>query len=91
MFDVANKRGRLQELDQEASSPDFWNDPEKAQAVLQQRSELTDLLGDLEWSDARLTDCSVFLELYDESKDEELLVECSNELDGVEERLQALE
>ena len=39
-FDVASKREELARLEAEASEPDFWNDQEAAQKVLQQRSRL---------------------------------------------------
>ena len=34
VFDIANKARKIEELEQQASQPDFWNDPSGSQAVM---------------------------------------------------------
>lgn len=54
-FDVDAKRTELAKIEEQASAPDFWNDQEKAQKVLQQRSRLERAINAAE-SQARLVD-----------------------------------
>ena len=39
-FDAPAKRSELEKLESEIAAPDFWNDSEKAQKIVQQRSRL---------------------------------------------------
>jgi peptide chain release factor 2 len=39
-LDIQQKAHRIAELDDRMSAPDFWNDPEKAQAVQKERNQL---------------------------------------------------
>lgn len=54
-FDVDAKRTELAKIEEQASAPDFWNDQEKAQKVLQQRSRIERAITTAE-SQARLVD-----------------------------------
>jgi len=54
-FDVDAKRTELAKIEEQASAPDFWNDQEKAQKVLQQRSRIERAINTAE-SQARLVD-----------------------------------
>ena len=42
IFDVANAAKQLTELEAKTSDPNFWNDQEKAQALLQRRKQVED-------------------------------------------------
>jgi peptide chain release factor 2 len=49
VFDIAGKQQRVTELEKRASSPDFWNDPETAQAEMRQLTALRDEIN--HWSE----------------------------------------
>ncbi|MBV9937972.1 MAG: PCRF domain-containing protein, partial [Acidobacteriaceae bacterium] len=45
IFDAPAKRQELQKLEKEINDPDFWNQPEKSQRVMQQRKRLEEAIG----------------------------------------------
>ena len=69
IFDVAHHREQVKKLEQQTSQPDFWNDPEQAQKVLQQRRQSEDRLN----ADEKLTrlvgDIDTYLQLAKEETD----------------------
>ncbi|MCB0344964.1 MAG: peptide chain release factor 2 [Bdellovibrionales bacterium] len=91
MFDLPKKRIRLEELEREAASPDFWNDQEAAQKTLQERSRLTDLVEAIEKLHLNAENAGTGLELFAESSEAELLADAANELDLLEQGLSKLE
>ena len=44
VFDIANKVKRIEELEQRASQPDFWNDQATSQATMRELTELRGLV-----------------------------------------------
>ena len=68
IFDAADKRARVLELEKTIAKPDFWNNQEEAQKILQARSRLD---RDIE-TDARLAregeDLRALAELADEGE-----------------------
>lgn len=65
-FDVPAKRTELNELGARASAPDFWNDQEDAQKVLQQRSRVERIVARQEQLESSLGDAEVLLEFSEE-------------------------
>ncbi len=61
-FDVDAKRIELGRLEQLASEPDFWNDQEKAQKTLQQRSRLERAIATAETQQRLVDDIAVLFE-----------------------------
>ncbi len=91
VFDVSAKADRVEELEREASAPDFWDNPELAQAKMQ---ELSDLRGEVDlWSDLsqRVADALALLELAAEDGDETITVEVADEVTVLEKELDRLE
>lgn len=66
IFDLAQKRARIGELDAVSQAPDFWDDPDKAQTLMQERGELSDLMERIEGLHKSLEDARVFLDLSEE-------------------------
>lgn len=81
-FDVAAGREELKRIEQEASSPDFWNDQEAAQKLLQKRSLLEKKLERQEQFESQIADAGVLFEFAEEDP------ESVKELAAVLERLQ---
>jgi peptide chain release factor 2 len=75
VFDLATKRLRLTEIDEVAAAPEFWDNPQAAQRLMQEASRLR---GELERWDgllARLEDALELAELGDEGLYDELNAE----------------
>jgi peptide chain release factor 2 len=61
-FDAPRKRAELEKLEKQISAPDFWNDSEKAQKIVQQRSRLEKALGQQENFETAVSDAEVLIE-----------------------------
>ncbi|HEY0080455.1 MAG TPA: peptide chain release factor 2 [Pyrinomonadaceae bacterium] len=81
-FDVEAKRAELSRIETQASAPDFWNDQEEAQKLLQQRSRLERVIKRQEQFESSIEDSAVLLDFAEE--DEESL----RELRALNERLE---
>jgi len=91
VFDVSTKKTRVQKLEQEASAPDFWDNPDFAQEKMQ---ELADLRSEVDrWADLsqRTTDAIALLELASEEQDGSLAAEVADEAAALEKELERLE
>ena len=62
-FDIAGKEARVAELDTLTAANDFWQEQEKAQAVLKERAALTDVTAQWRKLARGLEDAHVFLEM----------------------------
>ncbi len=73
-FDADSKREELDKLEAKISAPDFWNDSEKAQKVVQQRSRIEKALAQQENFESGISDAEVLFEFAesDESSLNEL-------------------
>jgi peptide chain release factor 2 len=68
-------RERQAELEREAGRPDLWNDREKAEALLREKSQLERELGLFERLAKELEDAEVLLDLAEEADDAETRAE----------------
>ena len=64
-FDAPSKRGELEKLEKQISAPDFWDDSEKAQKIVQHRSRIEKALERQENFELNLSDAQVLLEFGD--------------------------
>jgi peptide chain release factor 2 len=65
----------LQELNAETESPDFWNDSERAQALMRERTGLEDGLKAIDQLTLDLADNLELLEMGEVENDEEIVIE----------------
>jgi peptide chain release factor 2 len=87
IFDVANKLKGLEELDKAVAAPDFWNDTDSAQKILQKRSSFqkpVELWNKLSKANE---DILVMIELCQEENDESLFEEIEGSLKEHEEKV----
>ena len=90
-FDLARKRREVEELREQASAPDLWEDPERARGLL---SRLASLEGDLERIDRlerQLSDLETLDQLAIEEDDEAASAEVAQGLGRLREELDELE
>ena len=77
VFDLEGKQKRVAALDQLTSQPAFWNDGEKAQAILKEQSSLRGVIDSWEKHKADLEEARFFLDVAKEEKSEEALGEAA--------------
>lgn len=92
IFDLPQKRARIEELDAVSQDPAFWNDPERAQKLMQERGELEDVLESIASQQTDIDDARVFIEMSDEmGGDEDALQEAAQKLKLAEREIVGLE
>ena len=74
-----------------AEAPDFWNDPEKAQALGRERKSLEDVVLVLDRVAAGLTDAKDLFDMARAENDDDTLVAVRDDLGGIETDIAALE
>jgi peptide chain release factor 2 len=95
IFDVPRHRGLLAELEKRTSQPDFWQDQEKAQQVLQQRKGAESRIAAEEKLARISSDIETYLHLANEESDvvqrDAVLRDAQKELDAADEYVGQLE
>jgi len=95
IFDVPRHRSLLAELETRSSQPDFWQDQEKAQQVLQQRKNAENRIAADEKLSRISSDIETYLHLAREENDaaqrESVLRDTDRELDAAEQYVAQLE
>jgi peptide chain release factor 2 len=84
-FDVPARREELKKIEEQASSPDFWNDQEAAQKLLQGRSRLEKKIERQEHFQSQIDDAAVLFEFAEE--DESSIGELHSLLERLEHEL----
>ncbi|MGB3271761.1 MAG: peptide chain release factor 2 [Xanthobacteraceae bacterium] len=74
-LDVDASTARLAELNKLAEDPDLWNDPQKAQKLMQERTALDDALGGIARVERELADHIGMIELGEAEGDEGVVAE----------------
>jgi peptide chain release factor 2 len=91
IFDYAEKKERLEEVNRELEDPSVWDNPEQAQALGRERSSLEAVVETIENMDSGLEDVEGLLELAVEEDDPDTVEEVEQELAGLKETLEKLE
>ena len=90
IFDLADRRSRIEALNQQRLDPTFWDDPDAAQAVEKELAAEKDWLN--AWTDVKeLSENVETLVLLADEEDADLDEEINAEADKLEEKLEALE
>ncbi len=89
--DLVGLRARIQELSDQASAPNLWDDPEAAQKVTSALSHQQSELDRVENMGARIDDLEVLAEMAAEESDAAVLEESLVELGAVRKQLGELE
>ncbi|MCM3727672.1 peptide chain release factor 2 [Neobacillus cucumis] len=90
-LDLENKEARIAELDDEMLHPDFWNNQEKAQAVISESNALKDQVNEFMELNDSYENLELTYELVKEENDEELRAELEEELEQLTSRLSQFE
>src|SRR5262245_30048292 len=89
-FDIAGKEARAVELDTLTAANDFWQDQEKAQAILKERASLADTITQWKKQTRDLEDAHVFFELA-EAGDPESTAEVEKHVEELEQKVRKAE
>lgn len=92
IFDYAEKKDRLDEIDAELAQGDIWaNDPDRAQAFGQEKARLEEVVRPMESSLAILDDSVELVAMAADEDADDVLADIESELDTVEAHLKSLE
>jgi peptide chain release factor 2 len=91
IFDVDNKSERLYEVQRELEDPAIWNNPEKAQTLGRERSQLDSLVGSIKAIETSINDSAELFELAVLEDDATAAAEVSEELNKVTQQIEQLE
>jgi peptide chain release factor 2 len=91
IFDIAGKKRKIAELDAQATDPAFWNDNEKAQAVLKEQARFKATVESFDAHVRTIEDARVLLDLADEAKDEATAAEAAESLAACEAAVSKME
>ncbi len=91
VFDLDGKKKRVEELNRLTSKPDFWNDADKAQAILKEQASLKNVLDSWEKYRSELEEARFFLDLAKDEKSEEALGEAAGKVSQVGQEMADLE
>jgi len=91
IFDYANRKDRLAEVELELSEPDVWNEPDRAQELGRERSSLEVVVKTIEDLDSGIADTREILDMAVEEKDEGMLGDVQTDIDSMETQLATLE
>jgi peptide chain release factor 2 len=86
-LDVDRSRRRLAELNAIVEDPKLWDDPERAQKLMQERTSLEDGLGAIDRVERDLADNIELIELGESEGDEGVISEAAASLDGLKAEL----
>lgn len=82
-LDVDRARRRLAELNAIVEDPTLWDEPERAQKIMQERTTLEDSLGAIDRVEQDLADNVELIELGEGEGDEGVIAEAAASLDGL--------
>ena len=91
IFDLAGKQVRRAALQERMQAPDFWGDPEKAQQVLKEESDLRETLERHAALRREVEDLEVLVDLAREEGDASVLAEVDAALGSLTRRLREVE
>ncbi|OQX38464.1 MAG: peptide chain release factor 2 [Oceanospirillales bacterium LUC14_002_19_P2] len=91
IFDYANKKDRLVEVERELEDPAVWNNPENAQALGRERSQLEGVVRTIEDLTQGLIDAQELLDMAVEEGDSDGVEEIVVELESLGHHLEQLE
>ncbi len=91
IFDYANKKERLAEVELELGEPSVWDNPQRAQELGKERAALESVVKTIETMDSGLADASELLDMAAAENDEDTVNAVAADLDKLGQQLEMLE
>ena len=86
-FDIASKQAQIQKYEEEINKQDFWDDNEKAQKILQQNSDLKNIISEFEGLNSDLEEIEILIELGLEAEDESIEPDIEKSIKKLEDKI----
>ncbi|WP_371932591.1 peptide chain release factor 2 [Bacillus carboniphilus] len=90
-LDLETKQTRIEQLDHDMTAPDFWDDQNAAQTVINEANSLKEQVNQFNDLNSRYENIEVSLELLKEEEDEDLQTELEEELTSLTNDMNAFE
>ncbi|GGB55404.1 peptide chain release factor 2 [Lentibacillus populi] len=91
LFDLETKKDRIEELEQEMTAPDFWDDQNAAQKIITETNGLKGYVDNFTELEEKLDDLQVSYELVKEENDPELFADLENGINNLREKVNKFE
>lgn len=91
IFDYSAREERLEEVQRELENPEIWNDPEKAQALGKERSQLENIVVNIREIATRLDESRDLLEMAEADADAETVASVEADVAALTARVEGLE
>ena len=89
-LDIPAKKKRMEELDMDMASPDFWKNPDRANKLSKEAKNLKDTVEECEAMEQSYEDIEVLIAMGNEENDASMIEEVRSELDSLKERLETM-
>ncbi|WP_143343640.1 peptide chain release factor 2 [Coxiella burnetii] len=90
-LDLGTKETRLLEIQRELENPAVWQDPEKAQSLNRERSELETLIQQSDIIDQRISDAIEMAQLSKQEKETDLITDLNKDFKQLEKTIAEME
>ncbi|MEE5990264.1 MAG: peptide chain release factor 2 [Lachnospiraceae bacterium] len=85
---LEDKKKRIEELDMDMASPDFWNDTDRANKLSRESKNLKDTVEECHAMEQAYDDIEVMIEMGNEENDQSMIEEVRRELDDLADRIE---
>lgn len=85
---LEDKKKRIEELDMDMASPDFWNDTDRANKLSRESKNLKDTVEECHAMEQAYDDIEVMIEMGNEENDQPMIEEVRRELDDLADRIE---
>ncbi|MEC7163251.1 MAG: peptide chain release factor 2 [Pseudomonadota bacterium] len=82
---------RLDELNKSAEDPELWNNPDRAQTLMQERTRLENAINACRALETELTENVEMIELGEAESDSDIVAECEAALETLQQRAERME
>ncbi|MEC7154574.1 MAG: peptide chain release factor 2 [Pseudomonadota bacterium] len=82
---------RLDELNKSAEDPELWNNPDRAQTLMQERTRLENAINACRALETELTENVEMIELGEAESDSDIVAECEAALEALQQRAERME
>ena len=89
-FDIAGATSEAEKLEAESAQPDFWNDMENSQKVLQKIKQLKAKIQSYEGLETQWEDTLILIDLANEENDESMLDEVTNAVKSIKSKIDTM-
>ena len=91
IFDYETRQERLEEVSRELENPNIWDNPERAQQLGKERAQLDRVVNGIRTLNDGLSGAEELLQLAEAEKDESTALAVSDDVDGLQRKVEALE